>query len=37
MQGDIRGTFHICARCVRQCYWLGFDEETKKDYSARKD
>jgi len=37
MQADIRSTFHICSRCVRQCYLLGFDEETGKDYSARKE
>ncbi len=37
MQADQRGTFHLYARCVRQCFLLGNDEESGKDYSARKE
>lgn len=37
MQANQRGTFHLYARCVRQCFLLGNDEESGKDYSARKE
>ena len=37
MQADKCGTFHVYARCIRRCFLLGNDEESGKDYSARKE